>query len=106
MDSHISKSFGELVTVVCRVTGKPQPTVVWQKDGSILSTNIQLQIIDNTTIESVLSIASVSPSDEGIYRCVGTNNLPNGTVVQSKTFTLNYTGGELQLDLILFCLLL
>lgn len=96
----ISENYGQPVSVTCGARGIPQPVLSWYKDGTIinsaLSTNIDIvyTIIDNATVQSVLSLSFTSDNDEGVYRCVGTNNLPNGTVVQSRSFTLDVVGGK------------
>ena len=95
--SSISEYYGATLTVNCNAFGKPQPTIAWYKDGVILSStgDIQLtQSVVNSTTISVLTITSLTNSNEGMFRCSGSNTLPNGTVTHSSSFTLEVTGSK------------
>ena len=97
--SAISEYYGSEVTAQCYSTGKPQPTVNWYKDGTLLSNDGQFSvvetIINSTNVSSLLTIASLTESYEGTYTCFGSNTLPNGTVSDSSSFTLTVEGGQL-----------
>ena len=97
--SAYSEYHGSQVTARCYASGKPTPTGVnWYKDGALLSNGGQYSIvqttIDSTNISSLLTIDSLTESDEGMYTCSGTNVLPNGTVTDSSSFTLTVEGGQ------------
>lgn len=82
--------------MVCRGTGKPQPSLFWNKNGAtITDSNIVVVTsnIDNTTVQSVITITALINENAGVYQCVGTNILPNGSVSHSQSFKLNVTGG-------------
>ncbi|XP_022369047.1 roundabout homolog 3 [Enhydra lutris kenyoni] len=60
-------ALGSSVWLPCRVTGNPQPSVQWKKDGQWLQgDDLQLNLMANGT----LYIASVQETDMGFYSCV------------------------------------
>jgi titin len=68
---------GQAVAFRCKITGKPAPTVKWQKGDKIIKPSKYFQMVkdgDNYT----LKISEAFPEDEGVYKCVATN--PAGTV--------------------------
>jgi titin len=68
---------GQAVAFRCKITGKPAPTVKWQKGDKIIKPSKYFQMVkdgDNYT----LKISEAFPEDEGVYKCVSTN--PAGTV--------------------------
>ncbi|KAM7051740.1 roundabout homolog 3 [Molossus nigricans] len=60
-------ALGSSVWLPCRVTGDPQPSVQWKKDGQLLQGDgLQLNLMANGT----LFIANVQEMDMGLYSCV------------------------------------
>ncbi|XP_045872007.1 roundabout homolog 3 [Meles meles] len=60
-------ALGSSVWLPCRVTGNPQPSVQWKKDGQWLQgDDLQLNLMANGT----LYIANVQETDMGFYSCV------------------------------------
>ena len=56
------------------MTAFPVPTFVWEKDNVPLTNgNITNSLLDTTTSQTALSIASAQLSDAGVYLCA-TNN--------------------------------
>ena len=91
----ISEYFGESIVVDCAATGKPTPVLTWYKDGVELSSSNGLAITNTTNgsyAQRTLTISSLIDADEGIYKCIATNELPNGTVTQSSLFELDVIG--------------
>ena len=94
----VSKIYGQTVNVQCTVRGKPQPTITWYKESVLINSlsypDIQIisTVVDNTTVQSEITITSITDTDEGIYTCSGSNILPNGTVTNIRSFTLEVTG--------------
>ena len=97
----VSENYGQTVSVYCTVRGKPQPTVTWYKDSvlinSLTCSNIQVTttVVDNTTVQSGITITSITYTDEGTFTCSGSNILPNGTVTNNRSFTLEVTGSKI-----------
>ena len=92
----ISENYGRTVSVICRGSGKPQPTLLWYKNGSAATDaniNVVFSVIDNTTVQSVITIQALTNKNAGLYQCVGMNILPNGSVSHSQSFVLNVIGG-------------
>lgn len=92
----ISENYGRTVSVICRGYGKPQPTLSWYKNGSAVTDsniNVVFSAIDNTTVQSIITIQSLTSHNAGLYQCVGMNILPNGSVSHSQSFVLNVIGG-------------
>ena len=93
----ISKLYGADLTLTCNATGYPTPTLSWLKDGSTLQTaqGITVTITAlNNSLYSVLSITSIKDEHDGVYTCLASNQLPNGTVTHSSSFTLNVIGSK------------
>ncbi|XP_071373120.1 hemicentin-1, partial [Centroberyx affinis] len=64
------------ITLPCRATGSPRPTVTWQKEGiNIPTTGAGFTVLPN----GGLQISKASVSDSGTYMCVAQN--PAGTAL-------------------------
>ena len=88
----ILKYNGEPFMIDCSATGRPTPVLTWYRDGAELSSSDGLTIINTTNgsyAQKILTISSVIEADEGIYKCIAINELPNGTVTQSSSFQLD-----------------
>ncbi|XP_012584949.1 PREDICTED: roundabout homolog 3 [Condylura cristata] len=69
-------SLGSSVWLPCRVTGNPQPSVQWKKDGQWLQGDyLQLNLMANGT----LYIASLQEMDLGLYSCVARSSMGEAT---------------------------
>nr|XP_045750737.1 roundabout homolog 3 isoform X1 [Mirounga angustirostris] len=69
-------ALGSSVWLPCRVTGNPQPSVQWKKDGQWLQgDDLQLSLMANGT----LYIASVQEMDMGFYSCVAKSSTGEAT---------------------------
>ena len=88
----ISECSNKFVAVECAATGKPTPTLTWYRNGIELTSSKDLTITNTTNgsyAHSILTISSLIEADEGIYECIATNKLPNGTITQSSSFKLD-----------------
>ena len=93
----ISRNYGSDLTLTCNAIGRPVPTLSWLKDGSTLQMAQGIQVILTTlndTVYGVLSITSLEDEHQGIYTCLASNILPNGTLTHASSFTLNITTSE------------
>ena len=96
----VSEKYGQTVSVQCTVRGKPQPTITWYKNSVLINSitypdmQVTTTAVDNTTVQSEITITSITDTDEGIYTCSGSNILPNGTVINIRSFTLEVTGSK------------
>ncbi|CAD6189244.1 unnamed protein product [Caenorhabditis auriculariae] len=62
------------VTLSCPVTGKPEPDIVWLKEGEMLFPDNISDLIDSASIVgNELKISRVKESDSGRYSCEATN---------------------------------
>nr|XP_031299304.1 roundabout homolog 3 isoform X4 [Camelus dromedarius] len=69
-------ALGSTVWLPCRVTGKPQPSVQWKKDGQWLQgDDLQINLMANGT----LYIANVQEIHMGSYSCVATSSMGEAT---------------------------
>ncbi|XP_066895638.1 roundabout homolog 3-like [Kogia breviceps] len=69
-------ALGSSVWLPCRVTGNPQPSVQWKKDGQWLQgDDVQLNLMANGT----LRIASVQETHMGFYSCVAKSSTGEAT---------------------------
>lgn len=67
-------AIGANVELECRVTGKPEPTLKWMKDGASFITSHRCQIQSLGDGRYKLTIRDAKESDEGTYRVVATND--------------------------------
>lgn len=70
---------GSNVTLVCTVIGRPQPTIVWRKNGKVL---FESQVTGNITL------LNISQADDGFYECSVSNHLAS----ESRTMELKVEG--------------
>ena len=66
---------GQNVTLVCKATGQPTPTVTWRKAFS------QLPKKKNTVVDGNLTILNITKPDGGAYACVAKNFLGEDSAV-------------------------
>ena len=64
-------SQGKILTLKCEITaGHPAPSISWEKNGNVLSSNSKIYISPDRT---QLQIFSIQISDAGSYKCVADN---------------------------------
>ncbi|CAL2029366.1 unnamed protein product [Caenorhabditis brenneri] len=82
--SDMSVSLGNVIDLECKVTGLPNPSVKWSKDGGPLIEDSRFEW-SNEVSKGVyqLRIKNATVHDEGTYRCVATNE--NGSAT-TKSF--------------------
>nr|KAF6467519.1 roundabout guidance receptor 3 [Rousettus aegyptiacus] len=69
-------ALGSSVWLPCRVTGNPQPSVQWKKDGQWLQgDDLQLNLMANGT----LYISNIQEMDMGFYSCVAKSSTGEAT---------------------------
>ena len=56
------------MTFICEATGVPTPTIIWKKDGELV-TNDSRHVIDSKS----LRILRAMEGDVGVYACVAWN---------------------------------
>ena len=67
---------GEQLELQCHINGIPMPVVTWLKDDWPLSSSndSNLRIITSEDrMTAIVSIATFSPDNNGVYICVATN---------------------------------
>uniref|UniRef100_A0AAY4AE83 DCC netrin 1 receptor n=1 Tax=Denticeps clupeoides TaxID=299321 RepID=A0AAY4AE83_9TELE len=61
------------IEMECAVTGNPQPSVRWVKNGEVVIPSDYFQIVDGNNLQ----ILGLVKSDEGFYQCVAENEAGN-----------------------------
>ncbi|XP_069838691.1 obscurin-like protein 1 isoform X2 [Dendropsophus ebraccatus] len=64
---------GESGEFMCKVAGKPEPTIRWEKDGRSLEEIFDRSHYQLSTGGHILSISQVRPPDAGVYVCRAIN---------------------------------
>ncbi|XP_047435203.1 basement membrane-specific heparan sulfate proteoglycan core protein-like isoform X3 [Mugil cephalus] len=59
---------GDPVSVECRATGRPRPTLIWKRQGSTLHL-----VTEETSDVSTIQWPAVRPEDSGVYICQAEN---------------------------------
>ena len=67
------------MTLSCNADGNPVPTISWTRDGSPINATGSNYRISFSEDKKQLTIANVSRTDSGEYRCVASNKLGNDT---------------------------
>lgn len=65
---------GDAVTLECRVIGKPEPNIFWEKDGRLMQMGNDFSSKYDGE-KATLSLARVFPEDEGSYTCIASNTI-------------------------------
>lgn len=71
---------GKDVKLTCKLSGKPEPIIEWFKDDHKVKPDERIKV-DYDGTSSTLVIRKTVLDDEGLYKCVATNE--NGTVSSS-----------------------
>lgn len=80
-EEHLHALENETVSLECEVIAVPKPTVLWFKDGNLLTSNEEYQM---THENQLLHIDSVQQKHKGHYTCVISNSV--GTVEKDFIF--------------------
>ena len=65
---------GDEAEIVCRVHAVPMPTIVWSKDGQVVSASQRVKMA-NLGSRHTLTISQVQKGDFGKYTCQASNSL-------------------------------
>lgn len=89
------------ITFTCHASGEPLPNITWHFNNTELvfpHTNYEmnLTVVNSTTVFSSLTVQSVTSSDFGLYMCLASNDAGNSNVTGVLTTNGNvqvyYTG--------------
>lgn len=80
-------SVGELAFLMCEVSGDPEPSVTWTKNGNSTIPRAQFKNDGRNLV-----IQDVSPQDSGVYECKAFNRFE-----ENRTSTTVIVGGKLSL---------
>jgi hypothetical protein len=78
----------------CVIEGKPLPTVVWRKDGKILTVEADNRVSTTNAGNVTYAIASLEithlrNTDDGSYSCVVSNIVTNNVISNSGHLIVN-----------------
>ena len=66
--SHMSDDAGDTVVFRCNATGRPTPTIIWERQGKAL-----LPIGLETFMNYTMTAQNILPAHRGLYRCNAVN---------------------------------
>ena len=94
LPTNVTENYLGSANITCVITGKPLPNVTWYRNGEILHSTGTVTItnttVNNSTLQSNLTITKLTYDDRGTYNCSGTNSLTNGALTSdSASLTLN-----------------
>lgn len=69
-----SAELKEKVTLECKVTGVPVPSIQWFKGDQLLSPSADIKVQSQPDGTQTLIIESIQVDSEGTYKCVAENN--------------------------------
>ena len=79
---------GENLVVSCTAGGRPQPEILWKRNGTLLTIGENVRISNFSSGRSELQITNFIESDSGPYTCTASNRLGN----ISAPFQVNLIG--------------
>ena len=73
------------ITFTCHATGEPLPNITWYFNNTELvfphtTYEMNLTVVNTTTVSSSLTVYNVEPSDIGLYTCLASNDAGNVNV--------------------------
>lgn len=84
-----SQQNGKLVVMDCKVRADPKPTIVWYRDGKVVSESTKIKISFEKKEEHVyyikLELKDPDADDSGLYKC----NIKNSLGELNANLTLN-----------------
>uniref|UniRef100_A0A3Q2YBC0 Neural cell adhesion molecule L1 n=1 Tax=Hippocampus comes TaxID=109280 RepID=A0A3Q2YBC0_HIPCM len=76
---------GSDVHIKCSVSGKPQPDILWRKNGNIFEDN---PLNNKRVLDDTLVLHNATPDDSGVYQCEAANR--HGVVLGNINIMQNY----------------
>ena len=71
----------QTATFLCVITGSPQPTITWERDGKTLLQGGKIAVVEmdsaTTGRTSTLTVTNAAVEDAGRYFCKATNSRGN-----------------------------
>ena len=91
------RASGQSVTFHCSAVGRPRPKIVWSKEDNLLiqsGSKIQINSASSSdgngdvTVNSFLTVSSLSPKDSGNYSCRAFNNISSTSLQMPYVLTV------------------
>ena len=79
---------GENLVVSCTARGRPQPVILWKRNGTLLTVDKNIRFLRLSDGRSELQITNFIESDSGPYTCTANNTLGNSLA----SFQVNLIG--------------
>lgn len=84
--THLSATVGTSAIIQFQMTGRPEPTMIWEHNGEDIHNSDRVTITTNGGVTS-LSIMDLVRQDGGVYLCSAVNNLGSATAECELTVT-------------------
>ena len=83
---------GNTIVAVCVAYGDPNPSITWNRGGTVLSNDSRVTIYEEIVtengvmfVQSIIEVCSAEVSDAGQYNCFAENAFGNDTAVIELT---------------------
>ena len=86
---------GDTKVFQCEADGRPLPTILWKRNGVVLSntTNIYIteEAVGDFTLISTLTLVNATLEDIGVYECNASNDIGDNSGIFNLTVFGMYT---------------
>ena len=83
---------GNTIVAVCVAYGDPNPSITWNRGGTVLSNDSRVTIYEELVtengvmfVQSIIEVCSAEVTDAGQYSCFAENTFGNDTAVIELT---------------------
>ena len=80
---------GDTYVFLCEAEGRPLPSIVWKRNGGVLSNSTNIYIteeeVGDSILVSTLTLVNATLNDAGVYECIASNDVGDNSGVFNVT---------------------